>query len=212
MKSNNYIVGLGLVFLGLAYFLRNFNVSMINTFMILGGLYLLYDYVMRKRQLHLTFGLILTLTGIVMLLADFDMLKFEIDGEIFIFALGLVFLALYFKKGILGFVFPGYILPALAIYSILDSNFNDSYIWPCFFVLLGLAFYLMYFTAFIHKSSWTLIVGTILILFGLVAFVFILGIVSIDMMKTIADYKNYILSAAIVLIGVGFLYKGLRRK
>jgi len=211
MKNNNYIAGLGLVSLGLAYFLRNFNISMINTFMILGGLYLLYNYSMTKQQLHLTFGLILTLTGAVMLLVDLEMFKFEIGGEMFVLILGLIFLVLYFKKGILGFVFPGYILPALAIYSLLDNNLNSSYIWPSFFILLGLAFYLMYFTEFIHKSSWTLVVGTILIVLGLIAFVFVLGIVNADMIKLVIEYQNYLFSAAIVLIGVGFLYKGLRK-
>lgn len=212
MKNNNYIAGLGLIFLGLAYFLRNFNVSMINTLMIFGGIYLLYEYMTNKRRDYLSFGLVLTLIGIVMLLINLNILKFQIGGEMFLFVLGLIFLLFYFKNGVLGFIFPGYILPALAIYSVLDNNFSDSYIWPCFFILIGLAFYLMYFTAYIHKGSWCVLVGTILILFGLTAYIFVLGIVSVDMLEIIKEYKNYILSAVIVLIGIGFLYKGLRRK
>lgn len=53
--------------------------------------------------------------------------------------------------------------------------------------------------------------GTILIVSGLIAFVFVLGIVNADMIKLVKEYQNYLFSAAIVLLGVGFLYKGLRK-
>lgn len=129
----------------------------------------------------------------------------------FLMGLGIIFLLLYFRKGVLGFVFPGYLLPAIAIYSLIENNINDDFIWPSFFILLGLAFYLIYFTAFVNKSSWPLIPGTILILFGLAAFAFVLGIISIDKLKALEGYQSYILSAVIVLIGVGLLYKGFKK-
>jgi hypothetical protein len=122
-----------------------------------------------------------------------------------------VFLFIYFRKGIIGFIFPGYILPAIAIYSLIDNSMNDSFIWPSFFILLGLAFYMIYFTAYIGRSSWPLIPGTILILFGLIAFGFVLEILSIEMLRALSIYQNYIIAALIVLAGVGLLYKGLRK-
>lgn len=212
MRSNNLIAGLVLIFLGVAYFLRNFDISMINTLMILAGLYFLYDYSVKKEQPHLIFGVVLTATGVLMLLRNLHIVRFDISGEMFLIGLGIIFLFVYFRKGILGFVFPGYILPAIAIYSMVENNMNDNFIWPSFFILLGLAFYMIYFTAFINKSSWPLIPGTILILFGLISFAFVLGIVSVDMLRALEGYQSYILSAAVVLIGVLMLYRGLRRK
>lgn len=68
LRNNNFKVGLGLIFLGLAYFLRNFNVSMISTLMILGGLYFFYSYKTNKHQPHLVFGIVLTAAGALVLL------------------------------------------------------------------------------------------------------------------------------------------------
>lgn len=211
MKKNNFSAGIILIFLGLAFFLRNYNVSVINTLMLLGGLYFLYDYAAKRQQPHLIFGIVLSAAGSVMLLRDLGRLRFDVSGEMFLFLLGAIFLFLYFNRGITGFVFPGYILPVFAVYSLIENNMNDDYMWPSFFILLGLAFYLIYFTAFIHKSSWPLIPGTILILFGLGAFAFVLGIISIDMIMGLEQYQNYVLSVGIVLIGVGLLYKGLKK-
>lgn len=211
MKKNNYLAGIALVFLGLAFFLKNFNISVINTLMLLGGLYFLYNYVIKRAQPHLIFGIVLSGAGSVMLLRNLGKLKFDMSGELFFLVLGAIFLFFYFTKGITGFVFPGYILPTFAIYSLIENNINDNYMWPSFFILLGLAFYFIYFTAFINKSSWPLIPGTILILFGLGAFAFVLGIVSIDSLRGLAQYQNYIISGGIVLLGVGLLYKALKR-
>jgi hypothetical protein len=204
-------VGIVLVFLGLAFFLKNYNISVTNTMLLLGGLYFLYDYVIKKYQPHLVFGIVLSAAGSIMLLRDLGRLHFDLSGEMFFLALGAIFLFFYFAKGITGFVFPGFILPVFSIYSLIENNMNDNYMWPSFFILLGLAFYFIYFTAYIHKSSWPLIPGTILILFGLVAFTFVLGILSVDMLRDIAQYQNYIISGVIVLLGVGLLFKGLKR-
>lgn len=211
MKKNNYLAGIALVFLGLAFFLKNFNISVINTLMLLGGLYFLYNYVIKRAQPHLIFGIVLSGAGSVMLLRNLGKLKFDMSGELFFLVLGAIFLFFCFTKGITGFVFPGYILPTFAIYSLIENNINDNYMWPSFFILLGLAFYFIYFTAFINKSSWPLIPGTILILFGLGAFAFVLGIVSIDSLRGLAQYQNYIISGGIVLLGAGLLYKALKR-
>lgn len=211
MKRNNFAAGILLIFLGLAFFLKNYNISMINTLMLLGGFYFLYDYIVKRYQPHLMFGIILSAAGAIMLLRDLGRFDFDISGEMFLIGLGGVFLLVYFSRGITGFVFPAYILPAIAVFTLLENNRNSDYIWPAFFILLGLAFYLIYFTAFIHKSNWPLIPGTILILFGLGAFAFVLGIVSIDTLMSLQKYQNYILSGIIVLIGIALLLRGLKK-
>lgn len=211
MKNNNYLAGLGLIFLGLAFLLRNYNVSLINSLMIFGGMYFFYSYASKKHQPHLLFGVILTATGAMMLLRDFGKLRLNISGELFFIFLGIIFLVFYFKKGIFGFVFPGYILPCLGINIFIQNNMDQSYMWPSFFILLGLAFYMIYFTAYIHKNSWPLIPGTILILFGLTAFAFTLGMVTVDTLESLKQYQNYIISALIVLMGVGLLVKAVKK-
>lgn len=211
MNKNNYAAGIFLIFLGLALFLKNFHISIINTLLICGGLYFLYSYATKKIQPHLTFGAILTIAGAVMLLRDMNMLRFEISGEMYLILLGMIFLFFYFTKGLFGFIFPGYILPALGVYLLIEKNIHGDYAWPSFFIMLGLAFYLIYFTALIHKSSWPLIPGTILIGFGLVCYAFVLGMVTIDTIKALEQYQNYILSGVILLAGVGLLYRGLKK-
>lgn len=211
MKNNNYAAGIALILLGFAFFLRNYHISVINSLLILGGIYFFYSYATKKLQPHLIFGVILTGTGVLMLLKDLGMLHFNISGELFLILLGMVFLFFYFRKGIVGFVFPGYILPSIGVYIMILSNTNANYMWPSFFILLGIAFYLIYFTAYIQKSTWALIPGTILILFGLACFAFSLGILTLNMLAALADYQNYIISAAIVLLGIALLIKGLKR-
>jgi len=211
LRKNNFAAGIFLIFFGLALFLRNYHISMINTLLLLGGLYFLYDYVRKRQQPHLVFGVILTAAGAVMLLRDLGRFDFDVSGEMFLVGLGGIFLLVYFSRGITGFVFPGFILPAIAIFTMLENDVNSEYIWPAFFILLGLAFYMIYFTAFIHKSHWPLIPGTILILFGLGAFAFVLGVVSLDMITSLQKYQNYILSGAMVLLGIGLLVRGLRK-
>lgn len=211
MKRNNFAAGIVLIFLGLAFFLKNYNISVINTMLLLGGIYFLYDYATKRHQPHLTFGIILTATGTIMLLKNLGKFRFDISGEMFFIALGAIFLFFYFSKGITGFVFPGFILPVFGVYSLIENNMNDNYMWPSFFILLGLAFYLIYFTAFIHKSSWPLIPGTILILFGLGAFAFVFEIVTMDMIMGVEQYQNYIISGVIVLLGILLLIRGLKK-
>ena len=184
---------------------------MFNSVVIFGGLYFLYSYATKKNQPHLMFGIILTGTGALMLLRDFGKLHFNMSGEMFLIVMGLIFLFLYFKKGILGFVFPGFILPCIGIYIFIMNNMNKDYMWPSFFILLGLAFYMIYFSAFIHSSTWPLIPGTVLILFGMAAFAFALGILSWDMLSVVGQYQSYIISGGVVLLGVGILIKGLKR-
>jgi hypothetical protein len=211
MKNNNYMAGVMLIFLGLAFFLKNYNISVISSLLIMGGLYFFYSYFTQKHQPHLLFGVILTATGVFVLLKDWGKLNFNISGELFLILLGVFFLFVYFRKGLLGFVFPGYILPCIGVYLMIMDNMNWDYMWPSFLILLGIAFYLIYFTAFIQKSSWPLIPGTILIALGLAGFAFSLEILTWNMVAVLLNYQNYILSAAIILIGIGLLIKGLRR-
>ncbi len=211
MKNKNYAAGIALIVLGLAFFLRNYHISVINSLFILGGIYFFYSYATQKQQPHLIFGVILTGTGILILLKDLGLLHFNISGEMFLILMGMVFLFFYFRKGIEGLVFPGYILPSIGVYIMIMNNMNEDYMWPSIFILLGIAFYLIYFTAYIQKSSWALIPGTILILFGLACFAFSLGILTLNMLTALTGYQNYVISAVIVLIGIALLIKGLKR-
>jgi hypothetical protein len=195
-----------------AIFLRNYNISIINTLFLFAGFYFLYEYIRKRQQPHLVFSVVLIATGAIVMLRDLRLLSFRMSGEMFLIALGAIFLFFYFSKRMIGFVFPGYILPAIGIYTFIENNTNNNYMWPSFFILLGLAFYLIYFTAFVNLGNWPLIPGTILILFGLAAFAFVLGIISLEVLKTIGQYRNYILPGAIVLIGVGLLIRSFKKQ
>lgn len=203
MNRKRSILGLVLILLGLSAILKNLRLMPDNSLLLFGGVFLLYLWYLYRQGLFLVLGTLGTLFGFISLLDFHGIFRLRMSMEIVLFALGIIFLYFYYSKRIFGFAFPGAILISHGVYLYLMNNFSAEKLWPSYFILLGFAFYLIYFIAFYEKSSWPLVVGTILITLGIVFLAFSFGILS----WRIYRYYNFILPAALIIIGIILLMK-----
>jgi len=203
MNRRRSILGFILILIGLSAILKNLKLMPDNSLLIFVGTFLFYLWHLNKQNLFLVLGTLGIIFGLISLLDYYGIFHLRMSTELVLLTLGIIFLYFYYSKRIFGFVFPGAILISHAIYLFLMSNFNSGKMWPSYFLLLGFAFYLIYFIAFYEKSSWPLVVGTILILLGIVFLGFSFGILSWRIYK----YYNYIIPAVLILIGIILLMK-----
>ncbi len=210
MERKNVLIGTAFILFGVSLYLKKFNVSASDVFVLFLGSFLLYLYRTKRQQPFLIFGGIFTVIGALSLLDDLRLFRNDFYFEVFLILSGLVFLYIYYSRGSRGFVYPGFILPALGTYMILEHVFGKSRVEPAFFILLGIAFYLIYFAAYWGHSSRPLAAGTLMILIGLLLLASRLNLLAIDLHV----FSDYLLPALLVLAGSGVLYKSLgnRRK
>mgnify|MGYP000932170974 CR=1 FL=1 len=207
MNKKSSIIGIGLILLGIAVFLKNIGIMPQGSFMLFAGIFFFYLYIAKKQQAFLVIGLIAALSGSVSIFRDLNFLRFNMTGEIFLFLLGIIFILLYYSKRNIGFLIPGAILISLGCYVFLMDNFNSARLWPSFFVLIGIAFYFIYFLALYGKENWPLVIGTILILMGLIFLAYSYGILDLR----IWQYNNYVLPLVLILVGVLLLIKKVKK-
>lgn len=219
MKGRNTLFGIVLILIGMVLYFRNFHIVPVSTLLLFAGLFLLYLYNTKKEQPFLIFGGIFTFIGALSVLKDLSEYRFNISFEIFLIIVGIIFLFFFYYKKIVGFIYPGTFLPAFGLYFLMMRFMDERYMWPGIFILLGLAFYFIYFTVYMgggyaRQRSWPLIPGTILIVLGAFFFAMSFGFLSVDLLKYIdvAQYKNYIWSVLLILLGVLMLYSSLRGK
>lgn len=203
MNRKRSILGLILILLGLSAILKNLRLIPDNSLLLFGGVFMLYLWYLNRQGLFLVLGTLGTLFGFISLLDFHGIFRLRMSIEFVLFALGIIFLYFHYSKRIFGFVFPGAILISHGVYLYLMNNFSAEKLWPSYFILLGFAFYLIYFIAFYEKSSWPLVVGTILIILGIVFLAFSFGILS----WRIYRYYNFILPVALIIIGIILLMK-----
>jgi len=203
MNGRRSILGLILILIGLSAILKNLRLMPDNSLLIFAGVFLLYLWHLTRQGLFMVLGILGTLFGVISLLDFHDIFRLRMSAEFLLLALGIIFLYLYYSKRILGFVFPGAILISHAVYLYLMNNFSSEKLWPSYFLLLGFAFYLIYFIAFYEKSSWALVVGTILNILGIVFLGFSFGILNLRIYR----YYSYILPVSLIIIGIILLMK-----
>lgn len=206
MNKRSSILGVLLILIGISAVLKNFNIMPGNSFILLGGIFLLYLWYVKRQQVFIVIGSLAVFSGVLSLLHDLKIFQFEMSGELVLLALGILLIFFYYTKGIFGFVFPGAILISLAGYSFLMNNFNSEKLWPSYFLLLGFAFYLIYFIAFYGRSNWPLLVGTILNLLGIVFLAFSYGILD----WRIYQYYRYLWPVLLIVAGVILLIRVFR--
>ena len=149
MNKKSSTLGIALILLGVAVFLKNFKIMPGSSLILFVGIFFLYLYNTRKQQAFLIIGLIAAISGIVSILDDLKIFRFEITGELILILLGLIFIYLYYSKKNIGFLIPGAILISLGCYIFLMDNFNTGKLWPSFFILLDLLS-ILYF----HCTVW----------------------------------------------------------
>ncbi len=208
MDRKNIFLGGILVFLGATMFLKNFNINPADTFLLLLGIYFLYLYSINKQQPHFIIGIIATTVSGISILNHINIFNIDISGGVFFILLGTLFLYLYYNKSMTGFILPGCLLPSVGIYTILVNNLNERYAWPSIFLLLGSAFFVIYFVEYMHKENWPLLAGIFLFGMGILCYAMVYGLINIDISKL----NNLIWPAALMGVGTIILINNLRKR
>ncbi|MDD3439133.1 MAG: hypothetical protein PHI04_06945 [Clostridiaceae bacterium] len=200
MNKKNTLIGIALIFLGISMYLKNYNIGTGSLLTLFLGLGLLYAYHIKTEQPFIIFGGIFAAIGLAAVLRDIRLFRIDMVFEAMLIALGIIFIFLYYSKHIEGFIFPGVILPAAGVYLLLLRSFNDRYVSPSIFLLLGFAFYVIYLIAYMGKSNWPLIPANVLLLIGSFAY----G-VSFDIITWHKVYLNRDYIWPLLMIGAGVL-------
>lgn len=209
MDKRKTLIGVALILIGVSLYLRNYHISASSSVTLVIGLFLLFVYSMKREQPYVIFGGIFTAIGAMSLLDDLRFFRINVTFEVLLIVLGLIFIFLFYSRNISGFVFPGFILPAIGVYLVLLRTFGEKYTSSSIFLLLGFAFYIIYFTAYIGKSNWPLIPATILLAVGILAYIIRLGMFNINILYL---RKEYIWPIVMILAGVMILFNRLIRK
>lgn len=209
MNKNNTLIGVALILLGISIYLRSFHIGTGSLLTLFLGLGLLYAYYIKKEQPFIIFGGIFTAIGLMAVLKDINLFRINLAFETVLIVLGIIFIFIYYSKHIQGFIFPGMILPAIGVYLILEKSFRGSYVDSSIFLLIGFAFYAIYFIAYMGKSSWPLIPATILLLIGISAYAFSFEIITWNMVYL---YSDYIWPFLMIGAGVSILLNLIRRR
>jgi hypothetical protein len=200
MNKKNTAIGVILILLGISIYLKNFHIGTGTLTTLFLGFGLLFAYYIKRDQPFMIFGGIFTGIGIMSILKDIRLFRMDFTFETALIALGIIFILLYYSKHVQGFIFPGAILPALGIYSILVRSFSDKYVSSSIFLLLGFAFYTIYFLAYMGKSAWPLVPATVLLLAGIISYAF-----SFEIIKWNMFYLNWDYTWPLLMVAAGLL-------
>lgn len=156
-------------------------------------------------------GVLLIAIGIFIMLNTLDL----VSDDIFLYLLGGGFLITYFMLGArkhygnIGFLIPGTVLLAIALFSDLQRiKFIDNLGGGFFFIMLGLAFIaVLIHTSAFEKWDWPIYPAGALILFG----VFIIFVDNNDFIQNL-EYLNYITPLILIILGGYFLYQSRNKK
>lgn len=149
------------------------------------------------------------ISGTLSILMDYNFLRLTIGGESILIIIACLFIILYYFKKNIGFLIAGVIISTLGLYMFLIDYYNTVRIWPVFFILLGIAFYTIYFIALYGKENWPLVLGTMLILLGIL----LLGINFAILKPKILRYiKSYFWPSVLIIVGLTIILKRIRKK
>lgn len=206
-KSSN-LLGIVLILVGVLVFLVNTNLLSGNALLILLGIGFLVIYFSRRYTWSLISGMIVIVVGATSMIDDMVSTRFDLAGFTFLTGMGIVFLILYYTKKITGFVFPGFILPAIGIYTLVSSMYVVEMSW-LFFLLVGLSFYGIYFAEFMKRGSrWPLIPGTILVAFSALLYLIMKNIIDISFWNAI----EHAWPALLIIAGILIIFNNVRHR
>lgn len=213
MNRKNVAIGVVLILLGISMYLRNFNVGTGSLFTLFLGLGLLCAFYIRREQPFMIFGGIFTAIGLMSVLHDIRLFRLDITFETLLIALGIIFIILYYTKKVQGFIIPGMLLNAAGIYLILLRSMNDRYASPSIFLLLGFAFYAIYFIAYMGTSTWPLVPATILLAMGVLYYAISFEVITWNMIYLKRELIiSLLMMGAGVLVLLGLFGKGKRSR
>ncbi len=209
MNKKNTAIGVVLILLGLSMYLNNFNVETGSLITLFLGLGLVYAYYVKREQPFIIFGGIFTAIGVVSLLHDIKLFRMDMTFETLLLAVGIIFIIIYHTRKAQGFIIPGMLLPAISIYLILLRSVGDKYASPSIFLLLGFAFYAIYFIAYMGTSNWPLIPASLLLIIGILSYAFSFKVITWRMLYLRSDY---ILPLLLIAAGILVLLSIFRKR
>lgn len=207
-KRNDFSLGIIFIIIGVVVFLLNTNILPNDVLLVGLGIALLVAYYFKRHLGYLMAGLILAVIGTTSLIEKYLVVQGDLTELFFMWGLGIVFMVLYFSKHIKGFVYPGCILPAIGTYSFLDEVYSIEMGWV-FFLLLGIAFYVIYLVEYRNTgSNWPIIPGTVLIILSGLFLLTSKDIINSSFWKTI----SYIWPVILILVGGKIIYNNSKLK
>ncbi|MDK2932562.1 MAG: hypothetical protein PWP27_372 [Clostridiales bacterium] len=213
-RQKGVVPGVILIGLGILFLLRNYNINIRDWFLLGIGIAFIIAYFIKKKAGFLITGLILSYFGSLIFLNSTRLIKQQTFGSLVLVALGLAFLTVYFAKKKTGFIFPGFILPAIGIYNyIMGMNFiEQSEIWPLIFMTLATAFLLIFIFEFRTLGYKPLVTSLILFGIGLLSFMTIRGIIEKQMWINVLYWLRYFWPVLLIIAGVLVILKNLSIK
>ncbi len=202
-KSNTFVIGIILIGLGILFFLNNFNISIDDWFFLAIGVGFLIAYYTKKNTGFLIVGLILSYIGSLIFISNLNIIDEDLFGGLLLIVIGIAFLTVYFIKKRVGFIYPGFILPAIGAYSIVMIIFDgtQSELWPLIFMTIAIAFLFIFVFEYRHLGYRPLIPAVVFFMIGFFAFMIIKGVISQDMwFKTVELISRF---WPVLLIGAG---------
>lgn len=207
MSRQDTILGIILMSLGIGFLLNKFNITKSFVSIVL-GLFLIYLHNKKRQNAFFVIGLVISASGVLWVLEELNIFALKTKGEFILLLTGIIFIILYLLKKNIGFLFPGTILLSFVAYLFFIDYFNNHRMWPCFFIILGIGFYSIYFMAFYGENSWPLVVGTILNCLGIILLGFSYGVIN----RRTLRYLRYVLPLVSIYLGVVIMLKIIKRK
>ena len=103
MNKRRSILGVLLILIGISAILKNLGVMPGNSFVLFGGIFLLYLWYIKRQQIFLVLGSLAVFSGALSLIQDLGIFRFRMSGELMLLALGILFLFFYYTKGYINF-------------------------------------------------------------------------------------------------------------
>ncbi|MBZ4646954.1 MAG: hypothetical protein PWR27_540 [Petroclostridium sp.] len=213
-RQKGIVPGVILIGLGILFLLNNYNIDIGDWFVLGVGVAFIIAYFTKRKTGFLIAGLILSYLGSLIFLNNTRLIDEELFGSLVIIMLGLAFLTVYFVKKKTGFVFPGFILPAIGIYNYVMSleNVKQSEVWPLIFMTLAMAFLLIFIFEFKTLGYKPLIPSVILFAAGSLAFMTIRGIIDKEMWVVFLRWMRNFWPLLLILAGILVIFKNLSFK
>lgn len=208
-RSRNYTIGIVLILIGGLFLISNFtDVSMKDSFMVLVGVALLIGYYLKRHTGYLIAGLVVLSIGASQIVDTYNLVAVDISGFTFFLALGIAFLLLYFVKNIRGFIYPGCILVAMSLFTLIEDSYGYDIPWA-FTLFIGVSFYFIYLIETRRLGQrWPLIPGTILIVVSGITYLMTEDVITTSVWETL----SYVWPVLLVLAGLKIIYNNIKIK
>lgn len=195
------VPGIILIGLGILLFLQNFHINTRDWILLGIGIVFLISYIFNRKNGLLITGIILSYFGAVQLLESFRLIRKAVYNPVILIALGLAFLTLYFvrKRTPVGFIFPGFILPAVGAYwyMMIEKSTDQAQIWPLIFMFIAVSFLCIFIFEFERFGFNPGIVAVGFFIVGVLGFLSTRGIISKQIWE---DYWPVLLIVAGVVV------------